>query len=454
MKTTVIAILLIILLTTSASAQQGWTLQTNPLGPQNPSTPALGKVQFVSPTEGWITVEDGRLLHTTNAGALWTVQNPAGSDTVGTANNPAVGLSFINATTGWYIGTLGGFDNPQGTVVYKTTNGGAAWNRQVLSQWNFGFGIQFVDANNGWAGVLSGDFPTNFSASLIRSTNGGNTWSVASTFDRRFALFHFIDQNNGWAAVDSVGTSSGEPIPPSEILHTTNGGANWTSQRRDNTPGPYEAIHFVDANNGWVVGSAGKILRTTNGGTSWTPVTNTGISSNSSCYAVFFLNANTGWIGNSDQNIRKVLHTTDGGATWTSQSVPVQYSIFSIHFADASNGWLTSDYGGIAHTTTGGVTWVEEDYYPGIPVRFELKQNYPNPFNPSTTIAFSLPSSEFVVLKVLDLLGREVETLIKGERQAGNYSVSWNPGALPSGIYLYHLTAGKTSTTGKMILAK
>ncbi|GEM_PF-4570526 len=89
-----------------------------------------------------------------------------------------------------------------------------------------------------------------------------------------------------------------------------------------------------------------------------------------------------------------------------------------------------------------------------VPHEFQLDQNYPNPFNPTTTITFSLPTSEFVALKVLDLLGRELETLIAGRREAGDYSVRWNPGALPSGVYLYHLTAGKLSMTGKMMLMK
>ncbi len=461
MKPWHVTVLLIARLATNSFAQQGWVLQSNPLGPQQPSTPALGKVQFVSSTEGWITVEDGRLLHTTNGGALWTVVNPRGSDTVGVGNNPAVSLSFITATTGWVIGTLGGFDNPKGAVVYKTTNSGAAWSRQVLSQWNYGFGIQFVDANNGWAGVVSGNFPTSFSASLIRTTNGGNTWSTVSTWNRKLGFFHFIDSNNGWAVADSVGTSSGEFIPPSEILRTTNGGATWETQRRDNTPGSYEAIQFVDANNGWVVGSSGKILRTTNGGTSWTLVTNTGISSNSACYAVFFLNANTGWIGNSSTN-QKVLHTRDGGASWITQSVPVQYSIFSIHFADANNGWLTSDYGGIARTTTAGVTRVEEEYHPGIPVRFELKQNYPNPFNPASKIPFGLPARSVVSLKIFNTLGQEIETLLDGEREAGTYNIDWQAKDLPAGVYFSRLQArqidggqaGQFVETRKMILLK
>lgn len=465
MKTWRITFFLVALLPVYANAQQGWVLQSTPLGPVGPPTPATGKVQFVSATKGWITVEDGRLLHTTNAGALWTMQTPGGSDTIVVGSNPAVSLSFISATTGWLIGALGSFDNARGAVVYKTTNAGGTWSRQMLSQWSAGLGIQFVDANNGWAWVLSGNFPTDFSASLIRSTNGGNTWSTVSTFNRKFLLFHFIDPNNGWGIADSVGTGPGDFfISPSEILRTTNGGETWVTQHRDNTPGTYEAIHFVDANNGWVVGEKGKILRTTNGGTTWSRVTNAGITSNSNCYALYFLNANTGWIGNSESTQQQVLRTTDGGASWTTQSVPVQHAIFSIHFVDASNGWLSSDYGGIAYTTTGGVTSAWQDDSPGPPARFALSQNYPNPFNPKTEITFALPEPSTVRLTVLDLLGREVAMLEDRVLPAGYQTARWNGRnakgePVGSGLYFYRINAvgesGRTFfQTMKMVMAK
>ena len=85
---------------------------------------------------------------------------------------------------------------------------------------------------------------------------------------------------------------------------------------------------------------------------------------------------------------------------------------------------------------------------------FLLHQNYPNPFNPSTTIAFSLPTSEYVTLKVLDLLGQEVETLSEGRREAGEYKVNWNSGDLPSGVYFYRLQAGDFVKIKKLILLK
>jgi len=85
---------------------------------------------------------------------------------------------------------------------------------------------------------------------------------------------------------------------------------------------------------------------------------------------------------------------------------------------------------------------------------YRLNQNYPNPFNPSTTISFSLSSRSFVSLKVFDLIGREVATMVSEEMQAGNYTRQWNASDLPSGIYFYRLQSGSFTETKKLILLK
>jgi hypothetical protein len=94
------------------------------------------------------------------------------------------------------------------------------------------------------------------------------------------------------------------------------------------------------------------------------------------------------------------------------------------------------------------------------PSQFILEQNYPNPFNPSTTIRFQVPNSSFVNLKVYDVLGKEVATLVNGEKPAGSYEVEFNAsdlspkGSLTSGIYFYKLQTGSFVETKKMILLK
>ena len=83
-----------------------------------------------------------------------------------------------------------------------------------------------------------------------------------------------------------------------------------------------------------------------------------------------------------------------------------------------------------------------------------LNQNYPNPFNPTTTISFSIPSSAFTSLKVYDILGNEVATLVNEEKPAGEYDITFDASALTSGVYLYRLNVGNISEMKKMILMK
>ena len=89
-----------------------------------------------------------------------------------------------------------------------------------------------------------------------------------------------------------------------------------------------------------------------------------------------------------------------------------------------------------------------------IPESYFLKQNYPNPFNPSTKISYSIPELSFVTLKVFDVLGNEIATLVNEEKPVGNYSVEFIAGDLPSGTYFYRLTTNNFSETKKMILLR
>jgi hypothetical protein len=89
-----------------------------------------------------------------------------------------------------------------------------------------------------------------------------------------------------------------------------------------------------------------------------------------------------------------------------------------------------------------------------MPGTFVLDQNYPNPFNPSTTISFNLPERSFVSLKLFDLTGREVTTLVAAELPAGHQTIQWNAADMTSGVYFYHLQAGTHNATKKLVLIK
>ena len=91
---------------------------------------------------------------------------------------------------------------------------------------------------------------------------------------------------------------------------------------------------------------------------------------------------------------------------------------------------------------------------PNIPKGFSLSQNYPDPFNPTTTISFTIPTRSSVSLKIFDILGREVATIVSQELPAGTYSRQWNAAKMSSGIYFYRLQAGSFTQTKRLVLLK
>ncbi len=103
---------------------------------------------------------------------------------------------------------------------------------------------------------------------------------------------------------------------------------------------------------------------------------------------------------------------------------------------------------------TASTSLVSVDPNKKLPLEFSLEQNYPNPFNPSTTIKYSIPKASFVTLKVYDILGREMTSLINEEKPAGIYEVKLNAVNLASGVYFYRITAGNFVSTKKFIILK
>jgi hypothetical protein len=89
-----------------------------------------------------------------------------------------------------------------------------------------------------------------------------------------------------------------------------------------------------------------------------------------------------------------------------------------------------------------------------IPLNYDLNQNYPNPFNPTTNIKYQIPNNGFVIMKIYDILGKEVVTLINEKQIAGNYEIKFDGSNLPSGIYFYKLNVNDFSAIKKMLLVK
>ena len=163
------------------------------------------------------------------------------------------------------------------------------------------------------------------------------------------------------------------------------------------------------------------------------------------------------------------FHTTDGGAVikpvtfvdstttgyWNMQDRMVDLALgkiyLNVHSSINAGGEIRGNL-----KLGSGVTTSVRSVSEQVPTAFILNQNYPNPFNPTTTISYQLPNNHYVTLKVYDILGKEVTTLVSEMKEAGNYNVqlSTNSYKLSSGIYFYRLTAGNYTATKKLVLMK
>ncbi len=268
------------------------------------------------------------------------------------------------------------------------------------------------------------------------------------------------------------------------ICHiSTDDGVSWTDIRYNLTFGPGEV--GINSNGDIIAASwGGGMWRKLSGDTLWT---NIGTSLYPYIGSLF--------IGSNDYIYAEKYKSTDNGVTWS--SMPIVGSNIS-KFAENSLGHLfcgTYNYGdGVSRSTDFGETWEQintglpimdirsvavdaDDYlYAGTngmsifktttstvtdvdeinfePVSFELNQNYPNPFNPSTKISWQSPIGNQVTLKVYDVLGNEVATLVDEYKPAGMYDVQFTMKNLSSGIYFYQLRAGNYTQTKKMVLLR
>jgi len=111
--------------------------------------------------------------------------------------------------------------------------------------------------------------------------------------------------------------------------------------------------------------------------------------------------------------------------------------------------------GNIGYATDSTTTGIDDNISTDLPRRFSLSQNYPNPFNPSTRISYSIPTSGIITLKIYDMLGREIQTLVSDIQKSGTYSINFDGSGLSSGIYFYRLQVGSDLIkTRKMLLIR
>ncbi|MBS1493403.1 MAG: T9SS type A sorting domain-containing protein [Bacteroidetes bacterium] len=415
---------------------------------------------------GWAVGYGGKIIFTSDSGKHWQIKSNGTGDYLASIN-------FINNTTGWAAGGGGN--------IYKTTNSGVNWlplNSGTHEDLSFKSGC-FLDSLNGW---IAGYNSISDSSFILRTKDGGITWikSVLTRYDEIRPVF-FINKSLGWFSTDygkiyksSDGgvnwdtiCSSGSLSPfqlqfinsntgfmcdaNSEILKTTNGGSNW--EHYNVPPGgivrQINSISFVNETTGWLTKYFGGVYKTTNGGVNW--FTQDGATIDP-LWTIYFLNENYGWAcGDNGALVR----TTNGGANWKKYDTGTHEQLYSLHFIDINTGWICGTGGIILRSTSGGTSFIRS-IGNIIPDNISLSQNYPNPFNPTTKINYEIKSSGFVSLKVYDLLGKEVATLVNEKQNAGSYAMDFNSTEfnLPSGIYYYTLSTDGFVDTKKMVLIK
>lgn len=148
----------------------------------------------------------------------------------------------------------------------------------------------------------------------------------------------------------------------------------------------------------------------------------------------------------------------DDGSFTSGPAAPAPWEFTHVFTSAGSNPYYCEPHGGPGGTGMSGTIIVQdpvnvpdEEFYTD---EFQLKQNYPNPFNPATKISFVIPKESFVSIKVYDVTGNEITTLINEVKKSGSYEVKFIAEDLPSGVYVYQLRADNFIQTKKMILLR
>ncbi|MDT3695993.1 MAG: YCF48-related protein [Ignavibacterium sp.] len=428
---------------TTLDGGENWALKTEWL------SFSLNKVDFPSLEIGFVTARKGSgtsatfyVLKTTDSGSNWIISDS-------TTDSWFLDLDFVNESTGWIVGV--NYLTYEGTIR-RTTDNGNTW----VNQYSFpGHGIssiQFINNYYGWASVGGNN------GELLFTTNAGENWNIVSTgYSFNPAKICFINLDVGWV----IGYSSNA----ARIIKTTDGAQSWIDVSPQNLPDLLYDIDFINEQTGYVVGEHGIVIKTTDGGNIWNQISPDPWPLGPAFTSIQFVNENYGWILTDEiyNSLGSSLFcTTDGGSSWDLQAfLPGTRS--SIFIYDLNTGWYVAGnniageptIGFVYKTTNGGSTFIESNNFTNqFPNNFLLFQNFPNPFNPRTVISYQLPVSSNIKLKVFDVLGNEIATLVDEYKSAGSYEVEWDASVFPSGVYFYQLQSGNFNEAKKMILMK
>ena len=412
----------------------------------SPTDDILQSVHFVDSLYGWAVGDSGTIIHTSDGGDNWIVQDSK-------TENEIVDVFFLNRNLGW-ASEWNYINIPFGTFLLKTTNGGQDWSSEQYRDENiFITCILYLDSLRGWMGGTP--------HALVSTTDGGVNWEKAHIDTITFAFFpvlniQFYNSQYGYAcggAFDIAGVT----------WRTTNGGENWTPI--DTAYAPPDEIwqmHYFDSLN--VLGVGGDpdffgvgFIKTTDAGNSW-EYNEIGILG--TARAVSFRTGSEGWA--PIPQALTMVYTLDSAKTWTQVYAPDSAAIYDLIFPDSLHGFAVGEEGVILKYNPPIVDDVKVIAIT-TPNDYQLYQNYPNPFNPTTKIKFSVPSSQIgkslnVQIVVFDILGNEVATILDKELLPGSYEIEFGATIdnrqLVSGIYFYQLRAAGFVQTKKMLLIR
>jgi photosystem II stability/assembly factor-like uncharacterized protein len=347
--------------------------------------------------------------------------------------------------------------NGDTTSLFKSTDRGTHW---YPFQNGFGGGGPYnqVEALEGGSNEL---FAAGGGMAVAKSTNAGMSWQVVygawktMTMGTHFVTIDTVRSNIVWA-----GGESGVFQP--FLWRSATFGETWqqcpVADGSDNAC--YSMALDVSDSNIAYVGMEGLVRKTIDAGSTWFTVLTPGehpyfyglaMSRDSILYAA-------GAINTPPPQRMSFYKSSDAGASWdTVVENNVAIAGILCLLTQSDKGSTTLFFGTIANgvfSYTDLAAGLHESTGKSKPYLFSLRQNYPNPFNPTTTISFQIQSKSYVSLKVFDVLGKEVTTLVAEELQPGSYTRQWNAGDLPSGVYFCRFQSGLFTQTKKLLFIK
>jgi photosystem II stability/assembly factor-like uncharacterized protein len=374
---------------------------------------------------GMIFLENGNILAATYTGGVFITSNRGDSWFSSNQGLNNYNLYAVEKTSSGLV-----FIGTGGNGIYRSDDDGHSWTY---------FGLNNIYINT--ISVLNDNeiFTGTFGNGVFYSSDKGNTWVDRSNGIVFPVIMTMTINDSGFVFLC---TDTGR------MYRTVNKGLDWIEI---NNGLPYTTANAILVDNIRILyaGNDLGLYLSGNNGNLWLKRTN-GLTG-----------SNVLAIANNSSNHLFIAVYSDGvyrsvnqGHNWIKENYGIgNYDIYKFLVSDDdyifASGWA-NDFFRTKHSTVVSI----EDENITFTKNFKLEQNYPNPFNPNTNIQYAIGSRLTVSLKVYDILGNEIATLVNEEKPTGEYEVEFNATGLPSGIYFYKLTAGEYNQTQKMIYLK